>query len=186
MTNKRATYYPLPRLRGVREGGSSTTARTGGQSPLPNPPPLAEEGEVAARGAVMLCGLIATSLYGAAPAGAQSVACAAPQQPMQQIELVFGRNIGDRVGVGEAAWSRFLTREITPRFPDGLTVLNATGQWQDKDRGRLVREPSKLVVIVTADDTLANDKIAAIIAAYKQRFRQRSVGVISHPVCAVF
>jgi hypothetical protein len=54
-------------------------------------------------------------------------------------------------------------------FPDGLTVLNATGQWQDEDHGRLVREPSKLVVIITADDTPAHDKIAASIAAYKQR-----------------
>jgi hypothetical protein len=134
----------------------------------------------------VLGGLVATGLCGSAPAGAQSVACTAPQQPMQQIELMFGRNIGDRVGVGEAAWSRFLAREITPRFPDGLTVLNAVGQWQDKERGRLVREPSKLVVIATADDTPAHDKIAAIIAAYKQRFRQRSVGVISHPVCATF
>jgi hypothetical protein len=186
MTKKRATYYPLPGLRGRDREGGCSTARTRGKSHLPTPPPQTGEGEVAARGAVMLCGLIATSLCGSAPAGAQSVACAAPQQPMQQIELMFGRNIGNRVGVGEAAWSRFLAREITPRFPDGLTVLNAIGQWQSRDRGRLMREPSKLVVIVTADDTPARDKIAAIIAAYKQRFRQRSVGVISHPVCAVF
>jgi hypothetical protein len=140
----------------------------------------------AMRGHIFLCGLTVTLLCGSAPAGAQSLACAAPQQPMQQIELMFGRNIGDRVGVGEAAWSRFLAREITPRFPDGLTVLNAIGQWQSRDRGRLVREPSRLVVIVTVDDTPTHDKIAAIIATYKQRFRQRSVGVISHPVCAVF
>ena len=140
----------------------------------------------AMRGHIFLCGLIATSLCGAAPAGAQSVACAAPQQPMQQIELMFGRNIGGRVGVGEAAWSRFLAREIAARFPDGLTVLNAVGQWQDKERGRLVREPSKLVVIVTAEDTSAGDTIASIVAAYKRQFRQRSVGVISRPVCAAF
>src|SRR5260221_3213054 len=166
MTNKRATYYPLPRLRGrVREGVCSA-ARTRDKSSLPTPPPRAGEGEVAARGAVMLCGLIATSLCGSVPAGAQSVACAAPQQPMQQIELMFGRNIGDRVGVGEAAWSRFLAREITPRFPDGLTVLNATGQWQDKDRGRLVREPSKLVVIITAGYNAAPGKNSPVHPAF--------------------
>ena len=105
---------------------------------------------------------------------------------MRQIELMLGRNIGGRVGVGEAAWSRFLTREITPRFPDGLTVLDAIGQWQSKGRDRLAREPSKLVIIVTADAASATDRIAAIVAAYKQQFRQRSVGVISHSVCAAF
>jgi len=119
-------------------------------------------------------------------ASAQAIACNAPQRPMQQIELMFGRNIAGRLRVGEAAWSRFLAREITPRFPDGLTVLDAAGQWRDPVGGRLVREPSKMVIIVTADDALVGDRIAAIVAAYKQRFRQRSVGVISRSVCAAF
>ena len=138
------------------------------------------------RQSVVVCALIATSLCGPAPAGAQSPACTAPQQPMQQVELMFGRNIGGRLGVSETAWSRFLAREVTLRFPDGLSVLDAAGQWQDKLRGRVVREPSKLVIIVTADDAPSRDKIAAIVAAYKQQFRQQSVGVISRPVCAAF
>ena len=35
--------------------------------------------------------------------------------------------------------------EITPRFPDGLTVVDSVGQWRDPARGRLVRERGKLV-----------------------------------------
>jgi len=135
---------------------------------------------------VVVGGLIAIGLFGPARAGAQGIACNAPQQSMQQVELMFGRNIGGHLGVSEAAWSRFLAREVTPRFPDGLSVLDAAGQWRDKARGRVVREPSKLVMIVTADDAPARDKIAAIIAAYKEQFHQQSVGVISRPVCAAF
>ena len=41
-------------------------------------------------------------------------------------------------------------------------------------------------MVVTADDAPARDKIAAIVAAYKQQFHQQSVGVISRPVCAAF
>jgi hypothetical protein len=134
---------------------------------------------------VVVCALSATGLFAPAPVGAQG-ACTAPQQSMQQVELMFGRNIGGHPGVSEAAWSRFLAREVTPRFPDGLSVLDAAGQWHDKERGRVVREPSKLVIIVTADDAPARDKIAAIVTAYKQKFRQQSVGVISRPVCAAF
>jgi Protein of unknown function (DUF3574) len=130
--------------------------------------------------------LIAAKLVAPTPVSAQGAACAAPQQSMQQVELMFGRNIGGRLGVSEATWARFVAREITPRFPDGLSILNAAGQWQDKDRGRVVREPSKLVMIVTADEAPARDKIAAIVAAYKQQFHQQSVGVISRPVCAAF
>jgi hypothetical protein len=104
---------------------------------------------------------------------------------MQQIELMFGRNIGGHLGVSETAWSRFLAREVAPHFPHGLSVLDAAGQWQD-ERGRLVHEPSKLLIIVTADEMAARDKIASIVAKYKQLFRQRSVGMISRPVCAAF
>ena len=111
---------------------------------------------------------------------------------MQQIELMFGRRIdsrfgtrsGARLGVGETSWSRFLAREVTPRFPDGLSVLDAAGQWRDPT-GRVVREPSKLVIIVTADAEAAG-KVAAIVSAYKQRFHQQSVGVVTRPVCAAF
>src|SRR6266481_3423121 len=131
---------------------------------------------------IVACSLAAISVF----ASTQAVACNAPQRPMQQIELMFGRSIAGRFRVGEAAWSRFLAREITPRFPDGLTVLDASGQSRDPVGGRMVREPSKMVIIVAADDAPARDRIAAIVAAYKQRFRQRSVGVISRSVCASF
>jgi hypothetical protein len=130
--------------------------------------------------------IIACSLAAISPfANTLAVACDAPQRPMQQIELMFGRNVAGHVRVGEAAWSRFLAREITPRFPDGLTVLAAAGQWRDPG-GRRARESSKMVIIVTADNAAARERIATIIAAYKQQFRQRSVGVISHSVCAAF
>jgi hypothetical protein len=135
---------------------------------------------------LVLCGVIATSLGAATPAATQAGACNAPQRPMQQIELMFGRNVAGHRRIGEAAWSRFLAREITPRFPDGLTILDAAGQWRDPAGGRVMREPSKMVVIVTAEDAAARERIAAIVTAYKQRFRQRSVGVISHSVCAAF
>jgi hypothetical protein len=137
------------------------------------------------RRSAIIGGLITTCLFGSASASAQG-ACVAPQRPMQQVELMFGRNVGGRLGVSEAKWSHFLAREVTPRFPDGLSVLNAAGQWQDAARHRLVREPSKLVMIVTADDAQTRDKIAAIVTAYKQQFRQQSVGVISRAVCAAF
>jgi Protein of unknown function (DUF3574) len=131
---------------------------------------------------IAACSLAAITIFASAPAAA----CNAPQRPMQQIELMFGRNLAGHLRVDTAAWSRFLAREITPRFPDGLTVLDAAGQWRDPAAGRVVREPSKLVIIVTADEAPARERIAAIVAAYEERFRQRSVGVISRSVCAAF
>src|SRR6267154_949032 len=93
----------------------------------------------------LVLGLGAAQVLATAATAAEGVVCGAPQLPMQQIELMFGRNIGGRLGVSEIAWSRFLAREVTPRFPDGLSVVDAASQWRDKERGRVVREPSKLV-----------------------------------------
>lgn len=66
---------------------------------------------------------------------------------MISAEMLFGRKIGDRVGVSEADFAAFAAREITPRFPDGLTIIDARGQYRDAGRERLIREPSKLVLI---------------------------------------
>ena len=118
------------------------------------------------------------------PAAAQDLACRAAQKPMVVIDLMFGRNIGGRLGVTEARWSRFLADEITPRFPDGLTVVDASGQWRAPGARRIVRERSKLVIIVAAAD--AQDKVDAIVDAYKRKFRQQSVGVVVRPACVSF
>ena len=128
--------------------------------------------------------LIASTLAGCA--GLAPHSCLSGQQAMLSAELLFGRKIGDRIGVSEAAFRRFVDKELTPRFPDGLTILDASGQYRDRERGRLIREPSKLVQIAISDEPANRDKLAAIAEAYKHRFHQQSVGVILKPVCASF
>ena len=45
--------------------------------------------------------------------------------------------------VSDAEWRAFLETEVTPRFPDGLTVLTAYGQWRSSS-GELARETSRV------------------------------------------
>lgn len=120
----------------------------------------------------------------AAPAMAQGLVCPDPLKPMVRAELFFGRTIDGRLGVSEAQWARFVAAELTPRFPDGLTVLDGKGQWRGPSG--LVRESSKIVIVVTADDGGARERIAAVTRAYITRFRQKSVGLLTQPVCAAF
>jgi hypothetical protein len=119
-------------------------------------------------------------------ADAQTLACHGAQKPREVAELMFGRNIGNRVGVSEAAWTHFVAREMTPRFPDGLTIIDATGQWRDTGTGKVVREPSKRVEIVLPGGGDDDDKLGAIVAAYKKQFRQQAVGVVVRPACVAF
>ena len=122
----------------------------------------------------------------AAGAAAQGRDCRDPGKPMLVIDLLFGRNIGGRLGVSEQSWSRFLAHEITPRFPDGLTVIDANGQWRDPAGSRITRERSKLVMIVTEAGGDWRARVDAVVAAYKSRFRQQSVGVVTRMACAAF
>ncbi|MEW6643860.1 MAG: DUF3574 domain-containing protein [Pseudomonadota bacterium] len=113
-------------------------------------------------------------------------ACMPPAKSMVSADMLFGRNIGDRIGVSDAAFAAFTAREITPRFPDGLSVIDAAGQWRDSARGTLVREPSKLVLIVFADDPDKRAALDAIAAAYKRDFRQQAVMTSIRTACVSF
>jgi hypothetical protein len=114
------------------------------------------------------------------------VSCHGNQQVKQVAELLFGRDIGRRLGVNESAWARFAAREITPRFPAGFTVSEASGQWRDRSNGAIVREPSKRVEIVLPGAADDEARIDEIVAAYKRHFHQQSVAVIVRPACVSF
>ena len=133
---------------------------------------------------VMYCALLMAG--GVSRLAAQATSCHGHQQPRLIAELLFGRDIGNHVGVSEAAWSAFVAREMTPRFPDGLTATDATGQWRDSDTGRIVREPSKHVEIVLPGNADDEARLDAIVDAYKKQFHQQSVGVIVRPACVSF
>lgn len=98
------------------------------------------------------------------------------------VELVFGRNIGEQLGVSEEDWRRFLDGEVTPRFPDGLSVMDVQGQWRASN-GHLIREPSKVLYLILDGGPDDPAKIAHIRDAYKARFKQEAVLLITRPAC---
>lgn len=102
-------------------------------------------------------------------------------------EMIFGRNIGEiEAAVSEDDWQRFLDELVAPRFPDGLTVLDASGQWWNRPAGRVEREASKILLIILADEKAQAPKLAEIAAAYKRRFSQQSVIVMLRRACVTF
>ena len=111
--------------------------------------------------------------------------CGAGLMPMTQVQLFFGRDIEHRATVSDQQWRDFIDQEVTPRFPEGFSVSDVTGQYRDQSR-TIVREPSKLVQIVLpgGPDDLGN--LQAVAEAYKKRFRQQSVGIIARDACVSF
>lgn len=112
-------------------------------------------------------------------------ACPVGQEPMRTAQLFFGQNIGGKPGVSEADFRKFVDEELTPRFPSGLTVLEGGGQWKG-DENRLIREASKVVVLVLPNGPDAGKKLDAARKAYKARFRQDSVLLVTQAACVDF
>ena len=119
---------------------------------------------------------LAALLAFAAPARAEP--CRPGARPMAKVELFLG-------AVGPAAaWRRFLAEVVTPRFPDGLTVLEGSGQWRGPHG--FVREPTRILVVFYAPDATSDVRIEAIRRLYSRRFAQRSVLRADSSACVGF
>ena len=126
--------------------------------------------------------VVAVSLGACAQPGAPPV-CTAPLKPALEVDLYFGRDKQGGGEVSEAEWAAFLADTVTPRFPDGLSVLNVEGQAREPS-GRIVRERTKLLVVVVFDAPAHRGKVREIVEAYNSRFGQHSVFRSEQPVCA--
>jgi hypothetical protein len=119
---------------------------------------------------VLLLALLAAC---ATPAGSQA-GCAEGAYPMARLELYFGTQRPGGAPVTDAEWSAFLDEEVTPRFPDGLTVLQGNGQWRNS-QGIITKETAAVLVILYESSAGKEAAIDDIRAAYKDRFEQESV-----------
>lgn len=87
--------------------------------------------------------------------------------------------------VSETEWQAFLQNEVTARFPDGLTVWEANGQWRQTD-GRIGRERAKVLLLVHEETPAARAAIGEVVTRYKRKFHQESVLWETATVCAAF
>ncbi len=103
-------------------------------------------------------------------------------------KLYFGLGPAEHPGQGisEARWREFLDREVTPRFPDGLSVLDVYGQWQGKNETAPERLRSKCLMIDYPNTQANRDKIEAIRAAWKQMTGDQSVLLVTEPADVSF
>jgi hypothetical protein len=123
--------------------------------------------------------------------------CAAPQptpytcllsaeQRMLVAELFFGRNVKGRDPLSDAEWAEFAAQSITPNFPDGFTVFDGEGQWRNPQTGKIAGDRTKILLVAARREPDLAQRLSAVIDAYKARFHQQSVGVITRDSCASF
>ncbi|GAB2510196.1 hypothetical protein GCM10008940_10430 [Microbulbifer agarilyticus] len=109
-------------------------------------------------------------------------------KPGEQLQLYEQLFFGTETFTGEvtdAEWREFLANAVSPRFPSGFTVLSGRGQWRGSN-GEIVRERSKVLLLVRRETTESDTAIGELVDIYKRRFQQESVLRVRSPVCVSF
>ncbi len=128
--------------------------------------------------------LVLLALVACAPSNPE-VPCPEGSERFDEYSIFFGRNIGDAEGVSDDDWRAFLADTVTPRFPDGLSVFDAAGQWRNS-QGEIVRERSKMVLILAVPDSDTTRNLDEITEEYKRLFSQESVLRVTDSACVAF
>jgi hypothetical protein len=102
-------------------------------------------------------------------------------QPFVRTELYFGTAKPNGY-VTEAEFRDFVDRQVTPRFPDGLTLLKGDGQFRGEDNV-VIKEQSFVLILLYPRDTLdrSSRRIERIRTLYKDEFDQESVLRVDDP-----
>ena len=124
------------------------------------------------------------ALAACAPSSAE-MPCPDGSERYDEYRMFFGRNVGHAEGVSDEEWRAFLADTVTPRFPDGLSVFDAAGQWRDSEGG-IVRERSKMVLILAEPSSDAARRLGETAEEYKRKFSQESVLRVVDSACVAF
>lgn len=100
-------------------------------------------------------------------------------------ELFFGLSRPGGV-VTEADFKNFIDASVTPRFPDGLTLLSGVGKFRDASGTAIVEGAKLLVLLYPRRDGDSNRRIEQIRADYKHQFQQESVLRTDEQSCVSF
>ena len=129
--------------------------------------------------------VVLTGLLSAACSDANDFTCPEGADHFVRYELFMGKSGPEGEVVNDQVWEAFLADTVTPRFPDGLTVLDARGQWRDSE-GRILKERSKVLVILAPPGEEQRVLIDEVSDDYQRRFNQESVLEVESDTCVSF
>ena len=131
------------------------------------------------RAALATAGLLLAAAAPTAYAGLDTEAAPAPTRgtPYIETQLFFGTERPDGgPAVTDRQFMAFVDKEVTPDFPNGLTVQNGRGQWRDAN-GKIEKERSyELILLYPVAAAGSSDrKIEEVRRAYEKAFGQEAV-----------
>ena len=89
-----------------------------------------------------------------------------PGADVLKSEVYFGQRTADGKDVEAQDWEKFVSEVVVPRFPEGLTVIEASGH--SNGPGNL--NPTRILVVVHPNSDDAQNRLQEIKAEYRKRF----------------
>ena len=131
---------------------------------------------------------VAYATLGGESAPAAHSAATARGKAFIETRLFFGTERPDGgPEVTDRQFLAFVDREVTPSFPDGLTIQEGRGQWRDS-HGMIERERSyELILLYPASEARLRDpQIERIRETYEKAYAQDSVARLEERTRADF
>jgi hypothetical protein len=126
--------------------------------------------------------LLLSSVVGCS--GMAATQCSAGQHRNISETLYFGTGKAEGQ-VSQAEWQAFVDVVITPRFPQGLSIWPAYGQWRSAT-GTIIQEDSYVLNVIHEGEPASEVAITEIMNIYKQEFQQEAVLRVESTVCVSF
>jgi hypothetical protein len=101
-------------------------------------------------------------------------------------ELFFGRGSPGRATLSETEWAEFTAETVAPNFRDGFTIFDGEGRWRNPQTGHVTAELSKILLVAAKREPDLAQRLSAVIEAYKKRYHQQTVGIVTRDSCAAF
>jgi len=139
--------------------------------------------------------MVAALAFSAMLAGCAAPASVCPLSASHEMlvaELFFGRSIAPvyqrdlGAAVTDAQWAAFMRDVLAPAFPDGLTAVDAEGQWRNPATGVISHQPTTLVIVAAPDTDATRRRLDDVMARYGEQFHQQLVGLILRRDCTNF
>jgi hypothetical protein len=136
---------------------------------------------------ISMCSAVMTGCVTSSPPGAAHAGCGGVSGSAlwARTELYFGMGKPDNTFTTNDEYQHFIDEQVSPRFRDGFTVFEGRGQYLDP-KGRMWREPTKVLVLMYPPDASKSTAIDQIRNAYKTEFRQEAVLRVDGTTCVAF
>ena len=81
----------------------------------------------------------------------------------------------------EARWETYINEVVTPRFPEGLTLLEGTGQWRVKEGQTPRRNRTRILILIHKNTPEKSQQVDEIRTLWKEISGHQSVLRVSQP-----